>query len=130
MRCLSQLTFEELRRGEKRRGFLSKITLAGKTSGLQFMEALKAATAVLQQDGSEFGSGKQCSIALSLLEPSSSTSEPRPCLQFKAASSDCQDCVVGCKLLHSYKQVSLTVLVIDGASLASYPLYLCLIKSG
>ena len=71
------------------------------------MEALKTATSVLQQDGSEFGSGKQCSIALSLLEPSRSTGDP--CLQFKVASSDCQSYVVGRKLLRSHKQVSLSL---------------------
>ena len=106
--CLiPQLTFEEFRRGEKRQGFLHELTLAGKTSGLQFTEALAAAPAVLQRDGSQLGSGKHCSVALSLLEPPSSTGGSEPCLQFKAASSDCQGCVVGRKVLRSDKQVSL-----------------------
>jgi len=44
-----QLTVEEVCRGKKRKEFLSQITLAGQTSGLQFVEALEVAVTVIQK---------------------------------------------------------------------------------
>ena len=49
MHSSTQLTFEELRRGEQRQKFLSRIVNAGKTSGLQFVKALEEAISVVQQ---------------------------------------------------------------------------------
>ena len=44
-----QLTFEELRRGEKRKVLMDRISLAGKASGLHFTKAMKAAIEAIHE---------------------------------------------------------------------------------
>lgn len=109
-------------RGKKRKEFLSQITLAGQTSGLQCVEALEVAVSVIQkvhqlqvavgrgafswkrdssppQDAVEFGSGKECCVSLALLETSPL------CLKYHATSPSSKAHVVGQKLHQSHKQV-------------------------
>ena len=44
-----QLTVEEQRRGEKRKVLLDKISQAGRASGLQFLQGMKAAISAVHE---------------------------------------------------------------------------------
>ena len=63
----SQLSFEELRRGKLRRELLTQIQLAGRTSGLKFVQALRTAVDAIHTVSSDMSTALRLPASLIFL---------------------------------------------------------------